>query len=186
MRETVYLDRYWEILFFDDEEEYDWVINVFNEAIQADPENAIAYNNRAVANHELGDDDKALCDLEFAIRFAPTEPTPRTVRAKIFERQGRFNEAIDEYSQAIARGGRCHGARAGAYAEIGEYEAAIEDWSTVIRESPGLQGAFVARAYAYKKIGDLDRYAADMEAGRLIYAAQVEANVRRWQESNDD
>jgi Flp pilus assembly protein TadD len=181
-----YLDRSWSFLIFDDEEEYEWAINLFSEAIQADPKNAIALNNRAVAYHELGDNHKALSDLESAVRFAPNDPTPREVRANIYREEGRYTEAIDEYTQAIAKGGWAYHARASVHAEAGDYQTAITDLCTVLRGEPRNRQALLDRAVAYKKIGDIERYAQDMEAARLLYVAQYEANIREWQNSDDD
>jgi tetratricopeptide (TPR) repeat protein len=72
------LDRCYAALVFDEIEEYEGAIALCSQAIEADPANYIAFNNRAVAHWEIGRDEEAMADFRAAAEAAPaSDPIPK-------------------------------------------------------------------------------------------------------------
>ena len=61
---------------------------------------AMAYNNRAWAYHEKGEDAKGLPDAEQAVVLEPI-PSRLDTRAEIYEKLGRRDQAIIDYRAAL-------------------------------------------------------------------------------------
>ncbi|WP_076791976.1 tetratricopeptide repeat protein [Chlorobium sp. KB01] len=112
--------------------------------IQADPDNADAYCNRANALSSTGDYRDAIDDYTTALKIGL-----------------RFREAITAYgNRGIAR------------LNVGDIYGALEDFSEIIRRKPGnnrlLHAAYNSRASVKEKIGDKEGAAEDrMQASML-------------------
>src|SRR5262249_52507063 len=62
---------------------------------------AAAYNNRGVAYRYKGENDRALQDLNEAIRLKPDAPDHYNNRGIIYRMRGEYNRAISDYDEAI-------------------------------------------------------------------------------------
>jgi tetratricopeptide (TPR) repeat protein len=76
--------------------------------------------------------------------------------------------------------------RAKAYAQKGDYDRAIADWSELIRIEPRLVETYINRGSAYLQKGEIDRAIMDLsEAIRIepysvnAYASRAEAHIRK-------
>lgn len=76
-------------------------IEPLNMAVNADPENAEAFNTRGVAYFELKEYSNALLDYEQAIKLEPDFYRPYYNRALLKMAQNEQNEALKDYSEAI-------------------------------------------------------------------------------------
>ena len=77
MGETL-LDRCYAALIYDEIEEYEDAIALCCRAIEVNPTNYVALNNRAVAYWEIGRDEEAMADFLAAIEAAPAnDPIPK-------------------------------------------------------------------------------------------------------------
>jgi tetratricopeptide (TPR) repeat protein len=96
-----------------------------------------------------------------------------------YGQQGRFDDAIAEYTKAIELGSNFAEAyrnRGNAYRALGEVQRAIADYAEAIRLNPQDAGAYAGRALAYTALGK------DREAERDIDKAVelgVEADLLR-------
>jgi tetratricopeptide (TPR) repeat protein len=70
-------------------------------AIELKPENARAFNNRAMAYLAMGKPDKALKDAEKAVKLLPNLAAVLDTRALVLERLGRKDRAIADYRRAL-------------------------------------------------------------------------------------
>lgn len=95
------LQKLYRVFLFDTEEHYDELIAITTRAIQAEPHNGIALNNRGVAKWELGLLDEALSDLSEAVREMPQSAVPLINCGDVLKKLSRFFEAITHYKAAI-------------------------------------------------------------------------------------
>ncbi len=80
-----------------------------------------------------------------------------------YGQQGRFDDAIAEYSKAIELDpslAEAYSNRGDAYRALGEIQRAIADYAEAIRLNPQDAGAYAGRALAYTALGK-DREAED-------------------------
>ena len=76
-------------------------IGFFNGKIAKDPKDAQAYQARGQIWIEKEEWDRALADLDSALRLAPSDPKTHHLLGLILVQQKQFNEAITSFSQAI-------------------------------------------------------------------------------------
>ena len=80
--------------------------------------------------------------------------------------QGRLDEAIDKYTEAIRRGGGSeeHYHRRGiAYCDLGQTEHGIQDFNEAIRIEPDWGDPYYSRGVAYAELGKKAKAIADFE-----------------------
>ncbi len=78
-------------------------IESLNLAIQADEENARAFNVRGVAHFELKDYPSALLDYDQAIKLHPNWYQPYFNRARLRVEQSDWESALKDFSEAVSR-----------------------------------------------------------------------------------
>jgi tetratricopeptide (TPR) repeat protein len=114
--------------------EYDKAISDFDEAIRLVPRYTSAYINRGNAWRDKGQYDRALSDYEAAIRLDPTSPEGYNASAWLRAtcpdaryRDGKraYEEASRAFQLAASRSPYVQGTLAAAYAESGDYNAAV-------------------------------------------------------------
>lgn len=86
-----------------------------------------------------------------------------------FAEQGRYQEAVAEYSEAIRLdpgNALAYNNRGLAYVRLGQYQRAIEDYAEAVRVDPGDADAYADRAVLHILVND-DK-AAQREAERVV------------------
>lgn len=81
--------------------EYDAAIDAFSQAIQDQPNLAIAHYNRGVVHFVLQHYDAAFADYSQTIRLDPDYTQAYVNRGNLHSQQGRAAAALDDYSTAI-------------------------------------------------------------------------------------
>jgi TonB family protein len=142
--------------------EYLRALKDFDKALSMQPDNGDFYYSRAVVHDRLGNTDSAFADLAKAVGLISSE-FGRSVafarRAEILHKQGKLDESIKDYSQAIrlAPNFAYHfGNRGDVYSEKKEYEKAIADYSEAIKLDPKNAYFRHDRAEAYRALGQVD------------------------------
>ncbi len=77
----------------------------FNRAIAGHPDHVVAILARGHTRAYTGEYISALQDAELAVELQPTSPGPYVFRAECFDALERYEEARDDYSQAMSLGG---------------------------------------------------------------------------------
>jgi tetratricopeptide (TPR) repeat protein len=87
-------------------------------------------------------------------------------RGVAYEKKGKFEAAIDDYTRAIALFPAFYEAlfsRGSAYENIGKFDRAIEDYSEAISYKPSSYEAYTNRGLVNKKLGRLNEAIADFD-----------------------
>ena len=109
--------------------------------IHADPNNAEAYNKRAVVWWHEEEYDIALTDLNNAIRLQPEGAVYYCNRAKLYTHRNKDHKAIPDFNEAIRLDPQYAEAfvmRGSSFRRLKDYPRAISDYSEAIRVDPNL------------------------------------------------
>ena len=82
------------------------------------------------------------------------------------EYQGKYQRAIEDYSQAIRlypNNVDAYHSRGGVYEKLGKYQRAIEDYNQAIRLYPNNAKAYNSRGIVYYMLGELKRACSDYQ-----------------------
>ncbi len=86
---------------YEQSKNFDAAIRSYQRAVQADTGYALAVMTLGYAYSNIGDQDKAITQMQRYIQLAPKEPDPRASYADILLRAGRFDEALEQYRQSL-------------------------------------------------------------------------------------
>ena len=83
-----------------EEGEYDLAIVEYDQAIELDPDNAEAYNNRSLANNK-GELDRAIADLDQSIQLDPDNAIRYNIRGLVYVEKGELDQAIADFREVL-------------------------------------------------------------------------------------
>jgi tetratricopeptide (TPR) repeat protein len=115
------------------------IIECANQAVNLNPNNATAYNNRGDAHYNIGDFDNAIADYTEAIRITPWDAEIYCNRAQAHRLKGDTEAAISDYNEAICltpHDAHTYLSRAKVHKLKGDLDAAISDYNETIRLEP--------------------------------------------------
>jgi Tfp pilus assembly protein PilF len=139
----------------------------FDQALSLQPENGDFYYSRAQVHDRMGHIDLALADLARAVELIKSQfgrSVAFALRAKIFEKQGKLDDSIKDYTSAISLAPEFayhHGNRGQVYFEKKDYEKAVVDYSEAIKLDDRNQYFHSDRAKAYRALGQDELAAQD-------------------------
>ena len=148
----------------------------FERALELDPTHASAYNSRGIAKWSLDDPAGAEADYTLSIQSAPTEANTYLNRAVVRRAQGNREGALADVQTArelgirSSRRARVHVILGNVHLDVGDWSAAVAEYSLAIELDPGYALAYEARAAARGRLGDAEgreqdeRRAAELEA----------------------
>jgi tetratricopeptide (TPR) repeat protein len=142
----------------------DGVIAACSRILARDPNQAIAWNNRANAYNVKGDHALAIADYDRAIRLAPNQAVFYVGRGMAHAANGDNDHAIADFSQAIKLNpnfAAAWSARGTAYSGVLDYDRAIADFSHALKLDSNQFAAWTGRGVAYGFRQDHDRAIAD-------------------------
>jgi len=134
-------------------------------ALSASPSSPRAYLIRARIRAFAGDRKRAWDDVERGLEVQSSEPGLLELRGVLRERAGDHRLALEDFKQAIAAGAfdRVHLHKAVSLAALGQFEAAIQEWSLALRRDPELPEAYLGRARIELGLRRWDLALADLE-----------------------
>jgi tetratricopeptide (TPR) repeat protein len=134
------------------------------QAIGLDPDNALAYSNRAIALLYLDRKTEALSDAERAVALDESEIYTRLYVARY---SGEYETAIKDATALLQLEGHptpyLLSSRGQAYLDSGQPERGLEDINAALALDPGYTPGYDRRGYAYFLLGDYERAEADLD-----------------------
>jgi tetratricopeptide (TPR) repeat protein len=132
-----------------DAKRWNEALNAYNKAIELNPNDASAYNNRGLAYDNLDKNDLAIADYEKAIELNPKYGDAFNNRGKTFGKLGDYKQAILNYDRAIElnpKNADAYYNRGNAYSRLGDYTYANQD----LKKAANL-GNILAQKYLKEK-----------------------------------
>ena len=141
----------WELY---DKGDYKGVIKLCNEAIELNPDNALAYYARAYAYDDLEDYQQVINDCTKAIQL---DDNPRLVatynnRGEAYRKSGNYGKAIEDYDKAIELNSnyfKAYNNRGIVYDALGRYDLAVQDYNKALEINPSYEYAYTNRGLTY-------------------------------------
>ena len=141
-----------------------------------------AYINRSSAYQAAGDLDRAIADLDKALRLNPKSPLALTKRAAIHQEKGDLDRAIADYSSALRLDKNlpvAYRGRAKAYQAKGDLDKALSDFGEALRIDPQSAALYAERGAAYQAQNNLDLALADFSKAAEIDPTFSDAFLNR-------
>ncbi|MSQ97223.1 MAG: tetratricopeptide repeat protein [Gemmataceae bacterium] len=141
-------------------------LRAYSEAIQQEPDNALAHAGRGDALRLQGEHSDAIAAYSAALRIEPRSAIVLNNRGLVFHRKGEHDKALADFSAALRLEPRLAVAyvnRGVAYSAKNELEKAIDDYSEALRYDGKSALIFNNRDYAYLEKGEHDRAIADFD-----------------------
>jgi tetratricopeptide (TPR) repeat protein len=151
---------------YDDKGDMDRAIADLNKAIELDPKNVTAFENRGTLFVRSGKPDRAIEDYNEAIRLDPHYAQAYADRGVAYYVKGDHARAIDNYSEAIRLDPKhavSYSNRAAAYKKAGRNDRAIADESEAIKLDPSRAEFYDNRGLSYAHNRDFDLAIADYD-----------------------
>ncbi len=120
---------------------------------------AVAYNNRGNAYRQSQQMDKALADLNEAIRLAPEYATAYYNRGLTYQLSNRYEEAVADYSRSLELEPGSIDAlnnRGNTYRLLRQYDKALADLNFNLEQDPRHLPSLYNRALVYEETGRID------------------------------
>jgi tetratricopeptide (TPR) repeat protein len=143
----------------------DKAVTDYKEVIRLDPKPAPVYKKQGPPQ-ESEERAKAVDRLEEAMLKSKPLALTRYTRGVDLQKEGKYDEAIVQYDQAIQvypRYPEVHYNRGLAYRHKSDLERSIVDYTQAIELDPSFIGAYANRGYAFYKMGDLESALADFD-----------------------
>jgi tetratricopeptide (TPR) repeat protein len=151
--------------------DHDRAVADYTQAIEIDPNNAVAFYNRGLTWIRKGDDQRAIADFDEAIRLDPKNANAFYDRGVVWREKGNINRAIADYDEAIRLNPEYENAyinRGLAWHDKGDDDRAIADYNAAIQLDPKYALAYTNRGNAWQAKGDTARANADFDAAKRL------------------
>ncbi len=134
---------------------YEGAIQDFNQLIELEPKNALAYNKRGDAYYRLGDYEQAQADSSEAILLNPQDANAYYDRGFALYGLGKYKEAIADYTQAIklnSQDAYAYYGRGLARVQLKDNKGALGDFSKAIAIKPEYSEAYLQRGILRRRL----------------------------------
>jgi tetratricopeptide (TPR) repeat protein len=148
-------------------------VRELNTAIEENPDDVEAYQQRALAHIGLNRPEEALADAERAVALAPDDIESYCVRGKALMLNHRYDLAVADFDAVIedndnsgngdARLAEAFYQRGLVRSIKGDAAAAVSDFSRAVVKAPYRPDLYEARAVAYEALGNDDKAQWDRE-----------------------
>ena len=142
----------------------------FTEAIDLNPDNALAWHNRGWAYIEQKKYQQALTDFNKAAELSPNSELPYFGRGWVYNQQKQYAAAVKEYDKVIELNPKYAIAwnnRGAAKSWMNQMREAIVDYNKAIELNPRYAKAYENRGKALSALGD-EKAAADFQQAAKI------------------
>lgn len=148
------------------ENEGEAALDLFEQAIEADPTYPGGYTGRATYKIQILDFEGARADLDKAIELDPDFYRAYHNRAVIAYLQNDYDAALADFNRAITiepEDPLTLNGRGAVYAAMGSFDLALADYNKTIELDPENAAAFYNRALIYDAQGNVQSAIADFE-----------------------
>lgn len=152
---------------------------LFAEAIELNPDNALAWHNRGWAYIEQKKYKQALTDFNKASELRPNSELPYFGRGWVYNQQKQYAAAIKEYDKVIELNPRYAIAwnnRGAAKSWLNLMSEAIADYDKAIELNPRYAKAYENRGKAYGALGKSEQADADLKQAAKITSSNKGAD----------
>lgn len=166
---------------------YSLAIQDFGQAIELNPQFALAYNNRGGSYFYLQDYPLAIQDFDRAIELNPNFAYAYNSRGASYYYLEDYPQAIDDFSYAIELNSQfieAYYSIGEAYNKLRDYPKAIESFNQAIEIAPQFFKAYNGRAGVYLNLGDYSRAILDYDRAIEINPKFVNAYYHRGSANN--
>jgi len=144
---------------------WDRAIAEFNQAIESEPDNILAYNARGSLYAITGASDEAIKDFNRVIELKPDYAKAYLNRGNVYSQLGRDDSALSDFAKALALNPRYTEAyynRGLLYSRKGLYDEAISDYTKAISLYSKYLAAYYNRGIDYAKKGLYEQAVSDL------------------------
>jgi tetratricopeptide (TPR) repeat protein len=134
---------------------YEMAISQFTKAIEINPSCHEAYKNRGLIYCLYIEEfhEEAVCDFTKAIEFCPDDPVSYHGRGLIYYAQGRYDQALEDFSRVLELhpgwGGSLYRTRGEIYLNGGRFLEAANDFTRAMEFDPEYAENYRNRALAW-------------------------------------
>ena len=150
--------------------EYDHAIADFSKAIELDPENVMAYQQRGITYYCKEDIDKAIEDYNAAIALDPEFAEAYLNRGQAYYAKNEVDKAIADYDKAIQLNSELvetYTHRGNAYRAKAELDSAIADYTEALTRRPKVPESYYIRGEAWLLAKGWEEAKTDLTAALL-------------------
>lgn len=146
-------------------QQFDQALEAYNQCLKVEPNHTDAFNNRGVIHGRMGNLDLAVGDLARAVELNPDDALAWSNLGLAYHEIGDLDSAVKYYSQASIRSKdpQILYQRGNSYLAAKRFRDAIEDYSKAIENDSMYSRAYLNRAIAFFRSGDLMSAAADLD-----------------------
>jgi len=158
------------------EKKYIANISLLDRAIELDPTDVRAYDDRGVAYAWLNQYERAIQDYNKAIEMDPTYAGTYESRGVAYAWLNQYERAIQDYNTAIKLDPtdiRAHTGRGVAYAALNNYERAIQNYDKAIELNTTYARAYRDRGDAYTWLNNYERAIQDYNKAIEYYGTAI-------------
>lgn len=164
---------------FRDEGDHKHAEKLFTEAIELNPDNALAWHNRGWAFIEQKKYKQALADFDKAEQLNPNSELPHFGRGWTYNLMKEYMSAIFEYDKVIELNPKYAIAwnnRGAAKSWMGKMTEALDDYNQAIELNPNYAKAYENRGKAFRALGDHEKSVADFKRAEKLYRSNKGAD----------
>ncbi|MEC9092128.1 MAG: tetratricopeptide repeat protein [Planctomycetota bacterium] len=155
-------------------------VSHFTSMISDSPE-AKNYHHRGIAWRERGEYQKAIRDIQFAIKINEREASYYNSLGTVYHRLNQFQEAKENYNKALQLSPNNIGFmnnRGIASRELGQYSEALQDFDEAIKLAPRYAYAYGSKAWLYATAKNPDF----TDGKKAISFATRACELTKWKE----
>lgn len=156
---------------FHEHGDYKNAIELYNEAIELNPNYAKAYSNRGWAYSDLKHYERAVQDCSKAIELDSNYNWAWNNRGVALNELKQYERAIQDFNKAIELNpnyAKPYNNRGLAYNNLKEYERAIQDFDKAILLNPNYAQAYNNRGICYQQLGEYEKAQADFAKAKEL------------------
>jgi len=166
--------------------DYDAALAAFTRALQADPKDTEAYNNRGSIYTVKGNYNQALADFTMALELNPKYTKAYYNRALAYYYLSNYDGAIADLTKAIGlnpKDTEAYNNRGLAYDKKKNFDKAVDDFNMALSLNPKLADAYFNKAVSCERAGreneSREAYTAFLRYAHPEAKDQIE-QARRW------